>query len=60
MSVPAYSPNSVAEMAVGLMLTLNRKLHKAYHRVREQNFDLTGLMGFDMNGTNNAEIPLNC
>jgi D-lactate dehydrogenase len=48
--VPAYSPYSVAEHAVGLMLTLNRKFHRAYARVREQNFALDGLMGFDMHG----------
>ncbi len=48
--VPAYSPYSVAEHAVGLMLTLNRKLHRAHNRVREQNFSLDGLMGFDMHG----------
>jgi len=48
--VPAYSPYSVAEHAVGLMLTLNRKFHRAYNRVREQNFALDGLMGFDMHG----------
>ena len=45
--VPAYSPQAVAEHAVGLMLTLNRKIHKAYNRVREQNFSLNGLLGFD-------------
>ena len=45
--VPAYSPHAVAEHAVGLMLTLNRKIHKAYNRVREQNFSLNGLLGFD-------------
>jgi len=48
--VPAYSPYAVAEHAVGLMLTLNRKFHRAYARVREQNFALGGLMGFDMHG----------
>lgn len=48
--VPAYSPFAVAEHAVGLMLTLNRKFHRAYARVREQNFALDGLMGFDMHG----------
>lgn len=46
--VPAYSPHAVAEHAVGLMLTLNRKFHRAFNRVREQNFALDGLMGFDM------------
>jgi len=48
--VPAYSPFAIAEHAVGLMLTLNRKFHRAYARVREQNFALDGLMGFDMHG----------
>ncbi len=48
--VPAYSPHAVAEHTVGLMLALNRKFHRAYQRVREQNFSLDGLMGFDMNG----------
>lgn len=48
--VPAYSPHAVAEHTVGLMLTLNRKFHRAYARVREQNFSLGGLMGFDMHG----------
>jgi D-lactate dehydrogenase len=47
--VPAYSPHAVAEFAVGLMLTLNRKIHRAYARVREGNFQLQGLTGFDMN-----------
>lgn len=48
--VPAYSPHAVAEHAVGLILTLNRKLHRAYARVREANFSLAGLQGFDLNG----------
>lgn len=48
--VPEYSPYAVAEHAVGLMLNLNRKIHKAYNRTRENNFDLTGLIGFDMYG----------
>jgi D-lactate dehydrogenase len=48
--VPAYSPHAVAEHAVGLMLTLNRKIHRANQRVREGNFELNGLMGFDMRG----------
>jgi D-lactate dehydrogenase len=48
--VPAYSPYAVAEHAVGMMLTLNRKFHKAYNRVREGNFNLEGLLGFDMHG----------
>lgn len=48
--VPAYSPHAVAEHTVALLLTLNRRLHKAYNRVREGNFALTGLMGFDLYG----------
>ncbi|MET0544902.1 MAG: 2-hydroxyacid dehydrogenase [Caulobacterales bacterium] len=48
--VPAYSPNAVAEHTVALMLTLNRKVHRAYNRVREGNFALDGLMGFDLAG----------
>jgi len=48
--VPAYSPHSVAEHAVGLILTLNRKFHRAFNRVREGNFALDGLLGFDLHG----------
>ncbi|QMU30184.1 2-hydroxyacid dehydrogenase [Adhaeribacter radiodurans] len=48
--VPAYSPYSVAEHTLALVLTLNRKTHRAYNRVREGNFSLTGLMGFDLHG----------
>ena len=48
--VPAYSPYAVAEHTVGLMLTLNRKIHRAYNRVREANFSLEGLIGFDFRG----------
>ena len=48
--VPAYSPHAVAEYTVGLMLTLNRKIHRAYNRVREGNFSLKGLIGFDFRG----------
>ena len=48
--VPAYSPHAVAEHAVGLLLTLNRRIHRAYNRVREHNFALAGLVGFDLNG----------
>ncbi|MGE0200174.1 MAG: 2-hydroxyacid dehydrogenase [Candidatus Melainabacteria bacterium] len=48
--VPAYSPYAVAEHAVALMLTLNRKTHRAFNRVKEGNFSLDGLMGFDMHG----------
>jgi D-lactate dehydrogenase len=46
--VPAYSPHAVAEHAAALMLTLNRKTHKAYNRVREGNFSLERLTGFDL------------
>lgn len=46
--VPAYSPYSVAEHAIALILTLNRKIHRAYYRVREGNFALNGLLGFDL------------
>lgn len=46
--VPAYSPNAVAEHAVALLLTLNRKTHKAYNQVRENNFSLQNLMGFNL------------
>lgn len=46
--VPEYSPYAVAEHAVALLLTLNRKTHKAYNRVREGNFSLDGLVGFDL------------
>jgi len=48
--VPAYSPNAVAEHAMALLLCLNRKVHRAYNRVREYNFSLKGLMGFDLKG----------
>ena len=48
--VPAYSPYAVAEYAVALMLTLNRKIHRAYWRTRDGNFSLHGLMGFEMHG----------
>jgi D-lactate dehydrogenase len=46
--VPAYSPYAVAEHAVGLIMMLNRRLYRAYNRVREDNFSLNGLLGFDM------------
>ncbi|EAZ89894.1 2-hydroxyacid dehydrogenase [Crocosphaera chwakensis] len=46
--VPAYSPYAVAEHAVGLILMLNRRLNKAYNRVRDDNFTLDGLLGFDL------------
>lgn len=48
--VPAYSPHAVAEHTLALILTLNRKTHKAYNRVREGNFSLERLMGFDLYG----------
>ena len=48
--VPAYSPEAVAEHAVAMLLTLNRKTHKAYNRVREQNFSLNGLLGYNIYG----------
>lgn len=46
--VPAYSPHAVAEHAVALMLSLNRKTHKAYYRTHDGNFSINGLLGFDM------------
>lgn len=49
--VPAYSPYAVAEHAAGLILTLNRKLYRAYNRVRDDNFALHGLLGFDLHGS---------
>jgi len=48
--VPGYSPYAVAEHTLGLMLALNRKLHRTYNRVREGNFALDGLLGFDIHG----------
>ncbi len=48
--VPAYSPHAVAEHALALLMTLNRKTHKAYNRVREGNFSLDRLTGFDLYG----------
>lgn len=48
--VPAYSPYSIAEYTMGMILVLNRKIHKAYVRTREGNFSISGLMGFDLNG----------
>ncbi len=46
--VPEYSPHAVAEHAVALILSLNRKIHRTYNRVREGNFSLDGLVGFDL------------
>jgi D-lactate dehydrogenase len=48
--VPVYSPYAVAEHAVALLLTLDRKVHRAFNRVREFNFSLNGLVGFDLHG----------
>ncbi|MFA0084649.1 2-hydroxyacid dehydrogenase [Vibrio sp. 10N.261.51.F12] len=48
--VPAYSPEAIAEHAVGLMMTLNRRFHKAYQRTRDANFNLEGLVGFNFHG----------
>lgn len=48
--VPAYSPHAVAEHTLALLLTLNRKIHRAHNRVREQNFSLNGLVGTDLYG----------
>ena len=48
--VPAYSPYAVAEYSLALMLSLNRKIHRAYWRTRDGNFSLNGQMGFDMHG----------
>lgn len=46
--VPAYSPNAVSEFTVGLMLMLARQIHRGYHRTRENNFELNGLRGFEL------------
>lgn len=48
--VPAYSPEAVAEHTIAMILCLNRKLHKAYNRVRDDNFALDGLLGFNLHG----------
>lgn len=48
--VPAYSPHAVAEHTLGLVLCLNRRIHRAYNRIREGNFALQGLLGFDLHG----------
>ncbi len=48
--VPGYSPYAVAEFTMGLLMMLNRKLHKAYFRTRDFNFSLNGLVGFDLHG----------
>jgi D-lactate dehydrogenase len=54
--VTDYSPNSVAEFAVGLLLALNRKIPRAYNRTRDGNFELGGLMGFDLAGRTVAVV----
>ncbi|WP_323117149.1 NAD(P)-dependent oxidoreductase, partial [Klebsiella quasivariicola] len=48
--VPAYSPEATAEHAIGMMMCLNRRIHKAYQRTRDANFSLEGLVGFNMHG----------
>ena len=48
--VPAYSPHAVAEHSLALILSLNRKTHRAYSRVRDSNFTLRGMVGFDLYG----------
>ncbi|GLS91407.1 lactate dehydrogenase [Psychromonas marina] len=48
--VPAYSPEAVAEHAIALLMTLNRRIHKAYQRTRDANFSLQGLVGFNLHG----------
>ncbi|MDJ0768947.1 MAG: 2-hydroxyacid dehydrogenase [Ilumatobacter sp.] len=48
--VPAYSPNAVAEHTLAMILALNRRIHRAYNRVRDGNFSLDGLVGFDLAG----------
>jgi len=48
--VPEYSPNAVAEHAAALILDLNRNIHRAFSRIRENDYSLSGLMGFDLNG----------
>lgn len=54
--VPSYSPNAVAEHTLALMLALNRQIHRAHNRVRDGNFSLDGLVGFDMAGKTAAVI----
>ena len=56
--VPAYSPHAVAEHAAALILTLNRKVHRAHQRVREGNFSLVGLEGFDLHGRTAGVVGL--
>ncbi len=54
--VPAYSPNAVAEHTLAMILALNRRIHRAYNRVRDGNFSLDGLVGFDLAGKTAAVI----
>ncbi len=54
--VPAYSPNAVAEHTLALILGLNRRIHRAYNRVRDGNFSLDGLVGFDLAGKTAAVV----
>lgn len=54
--VPEYSPHAIAEHTLGLILMLNRQLHRAYHRVRENDYSLNGLLGFDLAGKTVAVI----
>lgn len=54
--VPEYSPHAIAEHTLGLILMLNRQLHRAYHRVRENDYSLNGLLGFDLAGKTLAVI----
>jgi D-lactate dehydrogenase len=56
--VPAYSPYAVAEHTTALILSLNRKTYKAYHRTRDGNFSINGLLGFDMHGKTAGIIGL--
>jgi D-lactate dehydrogenase len=56
--VPGYSPHAVAEHTIALILALNRKIHRAYHRVREGNFSLSGLVGFDLHGRTAGVVGL--
>lgn len=48
--VPSYSPNAIAEHTLALILALNRNIPRAYNRVRDRNFSLSGLVGFDLAG----------
>lgn len=56
--VPAYSPHAVAEHAIALVLALDRKVHRAHNRVREGNFQLAGLVGFDLHGKTAGVVGL--